>query len=276
MINIYGGILVQKSIEIKNEDLTLRGMLHKPENFNGKLPIVCMFHGFTGDKLGSHFMFVRLSRILADKGIASIRFDFIGSGESDGDFVNMTLSKELEDSRLILQYAKSLDFVDEDKIGILGFSMGGAVASMLASEYKETVKTLCLWAPAGNMAEIAVHGKSEKDIEKVRKIGCYDLDGYLIGIDFIDDLLNTDIFKKSSSYDKNVLLIHGTNDTSVPISTSEKYLELYGTKGVLHSIPGSNHTFTSKAFENEVLDYTVGFFEGELNTTISKFNSLTL
>lgn len=276
MINIYGGILVQKSIEIKNENLTLRGMLHTPENFQEKIPVVCMFHGFTGDKLGSHFMFVRLSRILASKGIASIRFDFIGSGESDGDFVNMTLSNELEDARLILMYARSIDFVDTDRIGILGFSMGGAVASMLAAEHKEIIKTLCLWAPAGNMAEIAIQGKSKKDIEMVRKIGYYDLDGYLVGINFIDDLLATDIFSESSSYDKNVLLIHGTGDTSVPISTSEKYLKLYGNKGILHSIAGANHTFTSKAFENEVLDNTVAFFENELNSNNLKINTFTL
>lgn len=256
--------LVQKSVEIKNKELTLRGMLHIPEKVEGKIPIVCMFHGFTGDKLGSHFMFVRLSRLLENKGIATLRFDFIGSGESDGDFVDMTLTKELEDAKLILSYAKSLDFADTDRIGVLGFSMGGAVASMLAGEYKDNIKSLCLWAPAGNMAEIATNGKSKDDIEKVRKIGCYDLDGYLIGINFIDDLLSLNIFDRSASYDKNVLLIHGTEDTSVPFSTSEKYLEIYETRGVLHSINGANHTFTSRAFENEVLDYTIGFFEGEL------------
>lgn len=257
---------MQKSVEIENKGLTLRGMLHIPEKFEGKIPIVCMFHGFTGDKLGSHFMFVRLSRLLANKGIASLRFDFMGSGESDGNFLDMTLSKELDDAKVILNYAKSFDFVDTDKIGILGFSMGGAVASMLASDCKDDIKTLCLWAPAGNMAEIALDKKSKEDIEKVRKIGFYDLDGFLIGIDFIDDLFNLDILGKSAYYDKNVLLLHGTKDESVPFSISEKYLEIYETHGVLHSIDGSNHAFNSRAFENEVLDYTIGFFEGELKT----------
>jgi dipeptidyl aminopeptidase/acylaminoacyl peptidase len=265
--------LVQRSVEIKNRGLALRGMLHTPEKVQGKIPIVCMFHGFTGDKLGSHFMFVRLSRLLANKGIATLRFDFMGSGESDGDFVDMTLSKELDDAKVILSYAKSLDFVDTERIGILGFSMGGAVASMLAGDCKDDIKTLCLWAPAGNMSEIAIAGKSKDDIERVRKIGCYDLDGYLVGINFIDDVLNLDIFDKSHSYDKNVLLIHGTKDTSVPFSTSEKYLGIYETRGVLHSINGANHSFNSRAFENEVLDYTIGFLEGELNTVTERIHS---
>lgn len=256
--------LVQKSVEIKNKELTLRGMLHTPEKVEGKIPIVCMFHGFTGNKLGPHFMFVRLSRLLADKGIATLRFDFIGSGESNGDFVDMTISKELEDAKLILSYAKSLDFVDTDRIGILGFSMGGAVASMLGGDCKDDINTLCLWAPAGNMAQIVVGTKTEAEVEEMRKIGYYDLDGYLIGINFIDDVLNLDVFGKSVPYDKNVLLIHGTEDKSVPFKISEKYLEIYETRGVLHSIDGANHNFTNKAFENEVLDYTIGFFEGEL------------
>lgn len=255
---------MQKSVEIENKGLILRGMLHIPEKVEGKIPIVCMFHGFTGDKLGSHFMFVRLSRLLASKGIAALRFDFMGSGESDGDFHNMTLTKELDDAKVILNYAKSLDFIDANRLGILGFSMGGAVASMLAGDCKNDIKSLCLWAPAGNMGEIAIEGKSKEDIEKVRKIGFYDLDGYLIGIDFLDDVLNLDVFDKSVPYDKNVLLIHGTMDESVPLSISERYLEIYERCAVLHSIDGANHNFTSKAFENEVLDYTIGFFQGEL------------
>jgi hypothetical protein len=48
------------------------------------------------------------------------------------------------------------------------------------------------------------------------------------------------------------------------MSTSEKYLGIYETRGVLHFIEGSDHTFNKKEWEEEVLDYTLGFFEGEL------------
>lgn len=254
---------MQKAIEIRSSNLTLRGMLHTPDVITGKIPIICIFHGFTGNKMEPHFIFVKLSRMLEAKGIASVRFDFGGSGESDGDFVDMTLSKELEDAKVILDYTKSLEFVDTNKIGALGLSMGGAVASMLAGVRKEDINALCLWAPGGNMGELLTSDSNKGQIEEMRTTGYSDLGGLLLGIDFLDDVLNLDIFNISSAYDKNVMILHGNNDQTVPFSTSERYLEVYETRVVLHTIEGGDHTFNSRLWEEEVLSYTVGFFEGE-------------
>jgi alpha/beta superfamily hydrolase len=245
---------MQKAVEIQSRNLTLRGMLHIPEGMSGKVPIVCIFHGFTGNKMEPHFIFVKLSRMLEAKGIASIRFDFGGSGESDGDFIDMTLSNELEDAFNILDYARSLDFVDLDKVGILGLSMGGAVASMLAGTRSKDVHSLCLWAPAGNMGELIMRGRSEEDADKLRKSGCWDVGGLLLGAGFIVDVMNLDIYGKAADFDKNVLILHGDKDQAVPLTTSEKYLEIYGTKGVMHTIEGADHTFNKKEWEEEVLD----------------------
>jgi uncharacterized protein len=252
---------LQKAVELQHGGLVLRGMLHIPEGVKGKVPIICIFHGFTGDKMEPHFIFVKLSRLLEAKGIASIRFDFSGSGESDGEFVDMTISKELEEANLILDYAKGLEFVDVDRISLLGLSMGGAVASMLAGERKSEVRALCLWAPAGNMGELAMKRKNENYDENMSKLGYYDLGGLLLGEKFLEDILKIDIFGKASGYENNILILHGDKDQSVPYSISEKYLNLYGAKAVLHTIVGGDHTFNRKKWEDEVLAYTLEFFE---------------
>lgn len=255
---------MQKAVEIQSRNLTLRGMLHVPDGAAGKLPVVCIFHGFTGNKMEPHFIFVKLSRMLEARGIASVRFDFGGSGESDGDFKDMTISNELEDAKSILNYVKTLDFVDKNNIGILGLSMGGAIGSMLAGECKEDIRALCLWAPAGNMAELIQRDRTEEDLKLLRKTGYWDLGGLALGTSFLDDVLSLDIYEKAAPYDKNVLLLHGDKDSAVPLSTSEKYLEIYETKAVLHVIEGADHTFNRLDWEEEVIDYSIGFFEGEL------------
>ncbi|MCT8978713.1 alpha/beta hydrolase [Clostridium sp. CX1] len=255
---------MQKAIEIQNNGLTLRGMLHIPEIIKEKIPIVCIFHGFTDNKVGPHFIFVKLSRMLEAKGIASIRFDFSGSGESDGEFVNMTISKELDDAKAILNYAKSLDFVDTNNIGLLGFSMGGAVASMLAGQHKKDIQSLCLWGAAGNIKELIALGTKEEELEEARKAGFWDAGGLLVGEDFLKDALNLDVFSQASQYDRNVMLLHGSKDQTVPPSTADKYLDIYETKAVLHIIDDANHSFSNKSWEDEVLDYSIGFLEGEL------------
>lgn len=107
-------------------------MLHVPDQRPGKVPFVILFHGFCDDRNEINFVHTELSRRLCERGIASVRFDFAGSGDSDGRFEDMTVSSEVEDGLAILDYVKSLDFVDQSRIAIHGLSMGGCVASMVA------------------------------------------------------------------------------------------------------------------------------------------------
>lgn len=255
---------MQKAVEFVSQGLTLRGMLHVPDNAGGKLPLAIIFHGFTGNKMEPHFMSVKLSRLLEKKGIASVRFDFGGSGESDGDFVNMTLSGELNDAHNILDYVKTLEFVDVSRIAAVGLSMGGAVASMLAGERKDDIQALCLWAPAGNIKDIVYSKGLDGKMDIFRKAGYADFGGLLLGVGFVDDVLELDIYKKAEAYDKNVFIVHGDDDPTVPLSASEKYMEIYGSRGRLHVVKGADHTFNSKMWEDEVLKETSVFLEKEL------------
>ena len=107
-------------------------------------------------------------------------------------------------------------------------------------------------------------GKSEEEFKTIREVGYSDLGGLLLGIDFLEDILGLDIYQKSAPYDGNVLLLHGDKDPTVPIIASEKYLEIYETKAILHVVKDADHTFNTKAWEDEVLDYTLGFLKEEL------------
>jgi len=261
---------MQKAIEIESRGLTLRGMLHVPGDANGKLPIVCIYHGFTGNKMEPHFIFIKLSRLLEKKGIASVRFDFGGSGESGGDFFDMTISKELEEAKAILNYAKALDFAATDRIGIVGLSLGGAVSGMLAGECRDDIKALCLWAPGGNINMI-LEAMTDDKMQKLHKMGFIDVGeliprwgGLALGIEFIEELFKLDVYKKAALYNKKVLLIHGDKDEVVPLSFSEKYLKIYGKNGRLHIIQEADHTFNKLEWEKKVLNHTVEFLEDEL------------
>ena len=56
--------------EIVRDGYTLRGMLHRPAGIE-KIPMVVMLHGFGGNKLEKHRMFMEMSEMLAEKGIAT-------------------------------------------------------------------------------------------------------------------------------------------------------------------------------------------------------------
>ncbi len=257
---------MQKNIAIKNGRSTLRGVLHTPDNIDGKVPVVIILHGFQGHKAGPHFIFVELSRLLEQKGIASVRFDFRGSGESDGYFSEMTMSGELEDAKAILDYVKTLGFVDTAMIGVLGLSMGGAVASILAGDRKNEIRSLCLWAPAGNMNDVILNYYIGEKLPQLLKEGYTDIEGYTLGKVFIEDSAVLDIYGRASRYEKNILIIHGDKDEVVVPEASLEYVKHYGSKAQFHVVKGANHTFDKREWTDEVNSETLKFFERELLT----------
>jgi len=252
---------MKKHVEILNKHQeTLRGYIHIPDNVVGKVPAVAVFHGFTGNRMEPHFIFVKLSKALERENIASVRFDFSGSGESDGDFFNMTVSKEIDDARCILDYLFSLDYIDTDNISIVGLSLGGAIASFIAGEYKEKIKKVVLWAPAGNMLQVAKNVIENNPV--ISQYGYIDLGGLLLSRDFYLDLQNYDFFNEINKYQNKVLILHGTNDGAVPVSVGEKYKEVLGSRAELIKIEGADHTFNKHEWEDVVINKTVEFLKG--------------
>jgi alpha/beta superfamily hydrolase len=254
---------MQTAVEIKSRDQILRGTLHTPVKLNAKVPVVIIYHGFGGNKTGPHFLFTRFSRILEEQGIASVRVDFAGSGESDGDFVNMTLSGELEDAVNILEFVKSLEFIDPQKILVVGFSMGGAVASLLAGIHGSDIRALCLWAPAGNMAEIVRNDFIGSEYEVFMQKGYYEFEGLLIGKNFVEDIDRIDIYSTASAYPGKVLLLHGDEDEVVSLNASKEYLKYYDNKAELIVIAGADHLFNRQDWIQAVLRHTEEFFFNE-------------
>ena len=79
-------------IELPNRNgLKMRGLLHIPEaaSETNQVPAALVLHGFMGHRIGTAFSNAHLSKAIADAGIANLRLDFIGSGESDGNYEDM-------------------------------------------------------------------------------------------------------------------------------------------------------------------------------------------
>lgn len=85
---------MQEYYEIKTKQGVMRGFFHKPDG--NQYPVCIIFHGFTGQNTGTKFSYVQLSRMLEKQNIGTIRMDFLGSGQSDLDFKDMTFQNELD------------------------------------------------------------------------------------------------------------------------------------------------------------------------------------
>lgn len=233
-----------ETVEIDGAVGKLRGVVTIPNNMKDrKVPTVIIFHGFTGNKYET--IHNDLSDSLLAHGIASIRFDFNGHGESDGKFINMSIDNELEDARRIYQYTRNLPFVG--KIGIAGHSQGGVITILLSAELgKKNVKTIALMAPAviihDNMLQGCFFGTFFDPLNVPKTL---DLFGgkITIGREYILSGQRMEPFQAARKYKGKVCLIHGTGDTAVPYSYSVYLYETYK-KSALNLISGADHTFT--------------------------------
>jgi len=241
---------MQHYCEIPTPKGTLRGFFHKPNQ--DKHPVCLIFHGFTGQKTGTKFCYVQLARMLEAKGIATFRFDFLGSGESDGNFVDMTFQDELSCARVILEETLKMENCTE--IYVLGHSMGGAVASELAKLYPHQIKKLVLWAPAFNLPDALLYLTGQMERAKT-----YDHNGYEISDVFVEDILNRDFYKDLDIYKNDLLIIHGTKDTTVPYSISKKYLIGFHKDLKFVAIKDANHNFDKLEDIKMVLKLSLNF-----------------
>lgn len=242
---------MQYYCEIPTPKGTMRGYFHKPQR--DKHPVCLIFHGFTGQKTGTKFCYVQLARMLEAKGIATFRFDFLGSGESDGNFVDMTFQDELSCARVILEETLKMENCTE--IYVLGHSMGGAVASELAKLYPDQIKKMVLWAPAFNLPDALDYLTG-----KVARAKTYDHNGYEISDKFVQDILKRDFYQDLDIYQNQLLIIHGTKDTTVPYEISNRYKNLFHPDCQFVSIEGGNHNFDKLEDIKKVLRLSLNFF----------------
>jgi alpha-beta hydrolase superfamily lysophospholipase len=104
--------------------------------------VVC--HPFGEEKKSAHRHFVELCRLLAGSGVASIRFDFTGCGDSDGGLRDATVERWTEDTRNALDACEGL--APGAPRFLLGLRLGAAVAA-LAVRDRPDVRGLALWQP---------------------------------------------------------------------------------------------------------------------------------
>lgn len=110
-----------------------------------ELPLVVLCHGFTGNRQGDGH-FAPLAEDLAAHGIATVRLDFAGCGDSTEPYANYTLANMAADVDSMIGYMQAT--YGTGKTALVGHSMGGRLASLYPQLGQYPVTALALWSPA--------------------------------------------------------------------------------------------------------------------------------
>lgn len=243
LLNVYSNsaLAQSKNITIAGDHGKLMGVLQTPDT-QKSYPLVIIMHGFTANK--ENPLLVDLAAALEKDGIASIRFDFNGHGQSEGRFQDMTVPNEIEDAKKVYDYAVTVPGVTS--VSLAGHSQGGVVASMTAGILgTQKVKSLALMAPAAVLREDAIRGilfgKQYDVIHLPETVEIFD--GLKLGANYVKAAQQLPIYETSAQYQGPAFMIHGIQDIVVPYTYSLRYQRIYFNSEV-KLLPAEDHGFT--------------------------------
>lgn len=205
---------------------------------------VMILHGFQGSKDSS------LHRMLADtlvhRDYIVVRFDYNGQGLSDGEFKNMTVLNEMEDTRCVYRWLRQNYYIEE--LTLIGHSLGGVITSMFAAEMgKDSIQNVVMLAPAPSVRNMLISGKfwgAEFDSHNPPAEMAVWNNG-ILGREFITTLRDMPLYELAKPYNGRVCLIHGDDDWLIPYTDSETY-HLIWPQSEFHKLSDCEHLFYGK------------------------------
>lgn len=227
-----------------------------PEN-GSRLPLVIFVHGYKGYKDWGAWNL--MAEKFAEAGFFFVKFNFSHNGTTVEDplnfsdleaFGNNNYSKELSDLGVVIDYFASDHAVDKDKIVLIGHSRGGGI-SIIKTYEDERIHGLITLASVDTLDRFP---KNEA-FENWKKAGVYYvLNGrtkqemphyYQFYKDYEKDVHRFDVERATEMAKAHFLIIHGTNDESVPVKNAE-HLHLLHSNSELYLIENADHTFGAK------------------------------
>lgn len=130
----------QRPITFFSDDLRLDGDLYVPDDWveGTRLPAIIACSGYQGLKTIHP---ARFARALVDHGYVVLGFDYRGFGRSDGERGRLVPQEQVEDVRAGISFLETRPEVDADRIGLLGWALGGGVV-IAAGADDERVKAV--------------------------------------------------------------------------------------------------------------------------------------
>lgn len=229
-------------LQFKNaEGLSLSARLEQPVD-KQPLAYAIFAHCFTCTK--NLVAVTNISRALTARGIAVLRFDFTGLGESEGDFADTNFSSNVQD---LLDAADHLaEHYEAPKI-IIGHSLGGAAVLIAAGQIPSIKAVATVGAPADPPHVKHLFQNSLEEIEATGE-AVVSLSGrpFRIKKQFIDDLEETDLASRLKTLKKPLLILHSPQDETVDIRNAEKiYINAMHPKSYI-SLDGADHLLSRK------------------------------
>jgi len=230
------------------------GTVHIPDaaRTGTGFPFVLMLPGFLESRSEAGRLFTLASRFLAARGIGSVRIDFRGTGDSEGEHGRLTVAGMVSDASAGLAYVRDLPEADPERVSLLGVATGGMVAALAAG--RERVHRLALWAPAlpGDVLKYLPGGALGMPMPQVL--------GLPVSRHFLTELTRVDPLAAVATSGRATSVIHGGKDTVVAEASAQAYASAAGAPYAV--IPGVGRAFERVEAREALFEATWQFLAG--------------
>lgn len=243
---------------ILSRNKRLSAMVHMPEHPATDLMVV-VCHGFTGDKVGANQLLLRLAVAIESAGIPVVRFDFAGSGDSEGIFsIDTTVSGWKEDLRNVIAWVNQQPKLAGRRLCISGHSLGGYLAcsaDVSDSPVAGRIALAPVVQPVDNFRQTIIGPDLWEQASGGSNISNFYGKGFTLHSGFVEDLLTQPDIRPDLQIP--CLILHGDDDLAVPLEGSKTLALESGSLIELQIIPGADHVFTGQIplLQQVILDW---------------------
>jgi hypothetical protein len=237
----------ERSVSLRTLDgLHLAGTLVTPDQPSDRAAVFVHGGGVTREEGG---FFARLATGLADAGVASLRFDLRGHGESEGRQEDLTLATILNDIRVASTDVQ--ERTGASRLSLCGASFTGGVCAYYAAKRHE-IDRLVLLNPQLDYKQRTVDSRTYWHGDRIDNEAASQLreHGYIQftpslrhGYGLLNEVFWFRPLDVLGEITAATLLVHGTKDTFVPVEGSRAALPLFRAEHRLVEIEGSQHGF---------------------------------
>lgn len=234
---------------IDSDGIKIHAKLEMPDGAPERCPLCIVQHGLTGHMEENHI--IAVAQALREVGVATLRVEMYGHGQSGGTFAKHTLLKWVDNMLDVIDYAKGLDWVTE--LYLTGHSQGGLLTMLVAALRPDDLKAIIPMSPAIVIVKAARQGLmfgnsfdpvhvpdqvcfGDPDLaEGGTPVRCFCGDYFRIAQHInVDDAI--------ASYHGPVLFVHGTADVGVPAQDSIDAAAAYENAEIV-LIEGDDHGY---------------------------------
>jgi len=229
-------------------------MFFYPNNGSDRCPVVCKAHGLISNKFEKE---EELATMLTDEGIAYFTFHFTGFFESTGDF---RIQTQLTNLDYIITYLTNHPKVDPKRIGLLGVSMGAAIAVCHASR-DPRISSVVLQAPLFDFDFVVNYPEFTAMMEGLALTGMVRLPLEGAKEELVQDIKgNNPLHCINRICPRPLLIIAGENDTFMPLSGIKKLFEKAQSPKEFKLVENADHNLSNYFARFETFNLIKEFF----------------